>query len=705
MNDFTNDVFGRVARFCDRHIRVFALAVATISGLGAVLFLAPLLLQAVATPLDDADTTPMPGTYAFTFLDAKGAVLGHRGPVMGRRLSLADMPAYLPAAFVAMEDRRFFTHHGVDFIGLSRAAYSDLRAHRIVAGGSTITQQTAKLLLADHDRTIGRKLREVHRAAQLEASLSKAQILDIYLNRIYLGDGAFGVDTAARTYFGVSAHDVTLPQAAMLAALTRAPSVFTPRRDLAAAQARAARVLAAMAAMGAITSAQAQAARATPATIVPRKADDRGYFLDAAMIEAQHVAQENSLPSGELVVHTTQNAAVQAAAENAVSGAVRTAGRKSHFDQAAVVVMSPQGAVLAMVGGADYTKSEFNRVTQARRQPGSAFKPFVYLAALGAGKSPWEQRRDQAVDIDGYEPVNYHHASYGQLRLIDALALSVNTVAVNLAQEVGLGNVIGAARRLGIKSELHQNPSLALGTDVVTPLEMTAAYATFANAGVPAKPWLVDSIVSAGGQALYRHSSVSEPAISDGERRDMTAMLYQVVTGGTGRGAQLAGREVAGKTGTSQDYHDAWFLGFTADLVAGVWVGNDDNAPMKGITGGSIPAQIWRQVMVGAEQGRPVAPLDRSQPPAQDAADTLSPEDQVLLDAENALVMPPPAEVATRDTSQAVVPKQEPLPRDDTKIADNGTPMQPTPYADYQRRDNLNGPDTGPVAPEVNPPH
>jgi penicillin-binding protein 1A len=606
-----------IKNFADRHARLIAICVALLAVPTGLVYLAPVALGAFAPQADLTTQAAMDRPAAFTFRDADGKIIGHRGPVLGRRVALNELPAYLPAAFIAMEDRRFYAHHGVDFLGIARASLANARENRVVAGGSTISQQTAKIMFSGRERTMGRKVRELLKAVQLESSLSKDQILELYLNRIYLGGGAHGVDSAARTYFGVPARDVTLQQAAMLAALTRAPSVFSPRRDLATAQHRAGRVLDAMVETGAITRRLAAEAKAHPATVLARRPDSRSYFLDVVADRALEITRGMDAAYGGLVVHTTLNPALQRFAETAAAEAVHEKGRKLRFGQVAVAVLKPDGAVSAMVGGVDYRKSVFNRVTQAHRQPGSAFKPFVYLAALQAGISPWEWREDRPVNIAGYQPANYHGASYGRLRLTDALARSVNTVTVNLAQEVGLGHVLSAARRSGITSPLQANASLPLGTNEVTPLELTSAYASFANGGMAVAPYLITRIEAAAtGEILYQHETARvQPAIADSVRRDLTAMLYNVVTSGTGTAARLGAREAAGKTGTTQDYRDGWFIGFTPDLVAGVWIGNDDNTAMRGVTGGSVPAQIWKKVMTAAHAGMPAKPLDRTPAP------------------------------------------------------------------------------------------
>jgi penicillin-binding protein 1A len=345
--------------------------------------------------------------------------------------------------------------------------------------------------------------------------------------------------------------------------------------------------------------------------------DARNYFLDSAADEATKLATVNGVaPSADMVVHTTLEPKVQEAARLAASRTIARFGKKTRTSEAAVVVMKPDGAVSAMIGGVDYRDSVFNRATQAHRQPGSAFKPFVYLAALEAGLSPWETREDVAVDIGGYRPTNFGGKYYGTLTLADALAHSVNTITVNLAQEIGVKNVVAAAKRLGITSPLEANASLPLGTNEVTPIELTAAYAAFANGGYRVAPYMVTQVDIAGRPVYMRHAPTPQRVISENVDRDLTAMLWGVVANGTGGYASLHGREAAGKTGTTQDSHDAWFVGFTTDYVAAAWVGNDDSSPTRGVTGGTLPAYIWRDTMLVAEQGHPLKPLNRSVQPS-----------------------------------------------------------------------------------------
>jgi penicillin-binding protein 1A len=581
----------------------------------ALIYLAPQMLGLFAGRLDPkVDLYAVNRPTAFSFLDAAGNDAGHRGAIVGARLKLEEMPGYLPAAFIAMEDRRFYAHNGVDPVGLARAMLLNVQAGRWVAGGSTISQQTAKIVYTQQERTLSRKLTELVNAAGLEQSLSKKEILELYLNRIYLGSGAYGVDGAAQVYFGVSARQLTLAQAAMLATLTRAPSVFSPRRDLVAAQQRASWVLDAMVDTSTITAAQAREARNNPAKVIDRQGlEARNYFLDTAADEARKLAGPNA--SGDLIVYTTLEPRLQENARTALAASLVKNGKRLRVSEGAVVTMKPDGAVVALIGGNDYTESVFNRATQAKRQPGSAFKPFVYLTALEQGVSPWDWRDDVPVDIAGYRPTNFGNNEYGSVTVVEALTHSINTIAVNLAQEVGIGNVIATAKRVGITSPLGKDASLALGTSEVTPLELTAAYAVFANGGMAVQPYFVTRVDGAAGTRTYYRRGAQNPhrVINQQVNRDLLAMLWNVVVYGTGSGSRLPGRESGGKTGTTQESNDAWFVGFTTDYVTGVWFGNDNNSSTR-VTGSTLPAQLWRTVMIDAERGLPVKGLDRSPP-------------------------------------------------------------------------------------------
>ena len=572
---------------------------------------------------------------SFTFVDNDGQVLGHHGPFVGERIKLSEMPDYLPAAFLAMEDRTFYHHGGVDPKGLARALVANLEAGDTVAGGSTITQQLVKILFLTPERTFTRKFRELGGAWTLERNLSKDQILELYLNRIYLGSGAYGVDGAARTYFGKSAREVTLQEAAMLAALTRSPSVFTPRRDLEAAQERSKVVLQAMVDTGALKPEMAVAAAQKPATISDRSNDlARNYYFDAAAAEVQRIVPQIN---GDLVVTTAFDPRMQDAARRAVESVMQRRSRAMRAGQAALVSMTPDGGVRALVGGRDYSESQFNRATDAKRQPGSAFKLFVYLAALEAGMSPWSVRDDGRVDVGGYAPGNFDNKHFGQVTLLESLTRSLNTVAIKLQQEVGVRAVVRTAQRLGITSPLQAYASLALGTSEVTPLELTSAYAALASGGYKVTPYMVVEVRTPAGDVLYRHRPARPTrVIAEDKVTTMNAMLYEVVQSGTGRAANLGAREVAGKTGTSSDFRDAWFVGYTNEMVTAVWVGNDDFKPMKRVTGGSLPAQIWNGYMKVALQKYPPSALPRMLPPPTSGYDYVA-----YADPNDAMMIPP----------------------------------------------------------------
>lgn len=574
-------------------------------------------INVLAPDISQPDLYALNRPSSLTFVDQNDQPAGQRGAMTGERVTLNQLPPYVPEAFIAEEDRNFYQHHGIDPAGMLRAAIVNFQAGHVEQGGSTITQQVVKMLFLTPDRTMARKLREMGGALALERRLTKQQILELYLNRIYLGSGAYGIDAAAHVYFGKSARDLTISQAAMLAALTRAPSAFSPRRDLEAAQDRAGEVLAQMLEIGAITPQQAEAAERHPAGVIPQKDNvPRNYFLDAA---ADEVRQLLPTAEGDLIVSTTLDPKLESVAASQLSGVLGRRGRALHANQGALVSMATNGAVRALVGGVDYGESAFNRVTNAHRQPGSSFKAFVYLAAFEHGLTPATVRVDQPVSIQDpakvWTPDNYSQTYVGPVTLEEAFAKSINTIAVQLGQEIGISSVVDVAHRLGIQSQLDPVPSLALGTSDVTPLEMTAAYGAFATLGHKVEPYLVREIRRPDGTVLYRRpASASTQVFSEDNGLEMNDLLYQVVQEGTGRAAAVPGHEVAGKTGTSSDYRDAWFIGFSPDLITGVWVGNDDSSPMNKVTGGLLPAQIWNGFMTVALQNRPNTPLQRAQP-------------------------------------------------------------------------------------------
>ncbi len=565
--------------------------------------------------LPDINEVAMPQRRpAMTMTAADGSDLARYGDLAGEPVNVSDLPPHLIQAVLAIEDRRFYSHPGIDPIGILRAFWANLRAGRTLQGGSTITQQLAKNLFLTPDRTMRRKLQEMLLALRLEATYTKNQILTAYLNRAYFGAGTYGVDAAARAYFGVSATQVNLHQAAILAGLLQAPSRYSPATAPELAEARAQTVLAAMVDAGFITREQARSADDAPPTPRRRPGTGQGgrYFADWVADQAHDFVGYDPV---DLTIATTLDAELQRRAEAIVAETLARSGTEAGASQAAVVVMTTDGAVLAMVGGRSYGDSQFNRATQALRQPGSAFKPIVYLAAIERGLTPDTLVLDAPVRVGNWAPQNIDNRYRGEISATAALATSANSAAVRVMQMAGIRPTIDLAHRLGIASELRADASIALGTSEVTLIELTAAYAAIANSGTAVWPYGISRITDPEGRVLFRRSGggageVVRPWHAWELTRMMTAVL-DPEQHGTGRAARLD-RPAAGKTGTTQDYRDAWFVGFTADLVCGVWVGNDDRSPMRRVTGGGLPARIWHDVMIAANRGRPVRPLPGS---------------------------------------------------------------------------------------------
>jgi len=531
---------------------------------------------------------------------ANGEPLGRAGPLKLADDRLQDFPAILIQAVLSTEDRRFYDHFGVDPLGILRAAHANRVAGGIVEGGSTITQQLVKLEYRDNRRTYTRKLREALLAIWLETHLSKDEILIRYLNRVYVGDGAYGVATTAQLYFGKRPADLTLAEAAMLAGLIQAPSEFDPLRHIEAAQARAAAVLDAMVANGVIDEKTATAAKASPATVrsSPQLMPASSWFTDWI---AKRAAGLTSLQTGSARVRTTLMPGLQRLAQQVLDDALTVQGRRLGVSQGALVAMRPDGAVVAMVGGRDYQTSQFNRAADANRQPGSAFKLFVYLAALRNGYTPQDTIDAGPVDINGWKPENFDNEGFGRITLAEAFARSVNTAAVRLAMNVGLDHVIAAARDLGIDAAISPVPSSALGAVGVSLLDLTSAFASVRSDRMHIEAWGVAAVGPADRSQMW---TARRPLISartlDPYQKPLVDLLQGVIEYGTGRAAALGGVFAAGKTGTSQDYRDAWFIRFNDALVVGVWVGNDDDAPMKRVVGGTLPAAIWKRFMTEA---------------------------------------------------------------------------------------------------------
>jgi penicillin-binding protein 1A len=558
------------------------------------------------TSLDVADLRrprPGEGNPQITLLDREGVAFASFGNRYGEYLSLDQMSPWLPKAVVAIEDRRFYQHPGLDPIGIARALVQNLKAGHVVQGGSTISQQLAKLAFLTPERSLARKLKEALYTIWIEARFDKNEILEAYLNRVYLGSGAYGVDAAARRYFGKPASELSLAEAALLAGVIKAPSYYAPTRDLKLARQRAAVVLDSMVEAGAASAQQAAGAKAHPAALaVPPMRADTGYFADWVAAESRLYA-EGDQP--RLTVRTTLDRRLQQAAEEAVQSTFARVGGKT--EQAALVAMSPDGEVRAMLGGRSYAASQFNRATQAERQPGSAFKLFVYLAALEDGLRPEDVISAAPIEVDGWRPRNDRDDYSRAITLLDAFAQSVNTAAVRLSEQIGRKKVIRMAERLGITSELRNDPSLALGSSEVRLLELTGAYASIANGGRLVWPEAITAIEGAGDRVLYERRPVDEPVLEPSTVRAMRAMLQAALRRGTGRQAALR-RFVAGKTGTSSENRDALFVGFTDQLVVGVWVGNDDGRPMQGIHGGGLPALIFRDFILRAQGDEPFLP-------------------------------------------------------------------------------------------------
>jgi penicillin-binding protein 1A len=541
-------------------------------------------------------------------VDSHDRALAVRGNMGGETVTLNELPSYVPKAFIAIEDRRFYEHYGVDPYGIARALIANVLHRGVSQGGSTITQQLAKNLFLTQERTIRRKLQEVLLALWLERKFSKTQILELYLNRVYFGSGAYGIEQAAQRYFGKSAKQITLAEAALLAGLVRAPSRLAPTRNFDAAERRAQTVLKVMADLDFIGTANERMAMANPPHIVEQAGNGSinyvaDWVMDALNDVLGHVDED-------VTVTTTIDADLQANAEKMLADELTKKGAKFKVSQGALVSMTPDGAVRAMVGGRNYGQSQFNRAVAAKRQPGSAFKPFVYLTALEGGLTPDSIRDDKPIRIRGWQPENYGHEYYGPVTLTQGLALSLNTVSVRLTMEFSPANVIRTAHRLGIASHLEPNASIALGTSEVSLLELTGAYAPFANGGFADAPHVIERIAAGNGKLLYARDDRSLGRIIDARHvAMMNEMMQQTLAIGTARHATFTGWPAAGKTGTSQDFRDAWFIGYTAHLVTGVWLGNDDGSATKHVTGGGMPVEIWSRFMRSAHQGVPVAAL------------------------------------------------------------------------------------------------
>ncbi|MEW9617196.1 transglycosylase domain-containing protein [Shinella sp. S4-D37] len=553
-----------------------------------------------------------------------GDAIANRGVTGGEALSLENMSPYIPQAVIAIEDRRFYSHFGVDPLGLARAMLTNVMTGRMVQGGSTLTQQLAKNMFLSPERTLERKVQEVLLAFWLEHKYSKDQILAMYLNRVFFGSNSYGVEAASRRYFNKSARDVNLGEAALLAGLLKAPSRLSPARDPEAAEARAQVVLGAMREEGFVTDTEIKTAMSqTPARAKSYWSGAQHYAADMVMAQLPGMIGD---VTEDLVIDTTIDLDLEKKADEAITALLDKEGEKSSASQAALVSIDGTGAIRALVGGRDYAESQFDRASKAKRQPGSAFKPFVYAAALEAGRSPLSVRNDAPVKIGKWTPENYDQKYRGEVTLSSALAHSLNTIAAQLVMEVGPDDVIKLARRLGIESELQSNASIALGTSEVTLVELTAAYAPFMNGGYKATPHIIRRISTADGKVLYENTYDNPPRVLEPNIVSMmNGMMMRVITEGTGKNARIPGWPAAGKSGTTQSFRDALFVGYTSNLTTGVWFGNDDGKSMKKVTGGGLPAKAWSQFMTAAHEGLAPSPLFGTAGGGEPAVDATEP--------------------------------------------------------------------------------
>ncbi len=620
--------------------------------------------------MPSADTWSVPERPPnIKIVSVDGSVIANRGSTGGEAQALSDMSPYIPQAVIAIEDRRFYSHFGVDPIGLARAMVTNVLKGQMVQGGSTLTQQLAKNLFLSPDRTFERKVQEVLLAFWLEHKFTKDQILALYLNRVFFGSNAYGVEAASRRYFNKSARDVTLKEAATLAGLLKAPTRLSPARDPVAAEVRAQVVLGAMREAGFISDREiASAISQTPVQAKSALTGGEHYVADMVMDEVKSLVGE---VKEDLVVDTTLDMTLERKATDVVRDAIDREGARLNVTQGALVAIDGTGAIRALVGGRDYAQSQFNRAFTARRQPGSAFKPFVYAAALEHGLTPDTVRNDTAIRIGNWTPENYDEKYHGPVTLKVAFANSLNTIAAQLTMEVSPKQVTRVARRLGIESDLEANASIALGTSEVSLTELTAAYAPFMNGGYKATPHIIQRITTASGKVLFENVYDNAPRVlSEQNVSMMNQMMMAVISDGTGKKARLPGWQVAGKTGTTQSFKDALFVGFSSNLTTGVWFGNDDGHSMKKVTGGGLPAMTWSTFMIAAHEGLSPSPLfgtvnPPGAPPASSIGDLIS---GVFGGDTNAYPPAPAAPVAEERPTVAVtgeVPQDGPsLPQD-----------------------------------------
>jgi penicillin-binding protein 1A len=628
---------------------------------------------------------------AVTFLDRYGNEVGSRGIRHNDSIPLDQFPDHLIKAVLATEDRRFYEHFGIDIAGTARAFTANARAGGVVQGGSSITQQLAKNLFLNNERTLERKIKEAFLAMWLETRLSKNEILKLYLDRAYMGGGTFGVDAAAQYYFGKSARDVNLAEAAMLAGLFKAPTRFAPHVNLPAARARANVVLDNLVDAGFMSEGQVFGARRNPATSIDRRDDHApNYYLDYAFDEMKKLVDTfpKSMTERVFVVRTALDVGLQRQAESATENSLRQYGHEYHASQSASVVIDVDGGVRAMVGGRDYGQSQFNRATDALRQPGSSFKPYVYATALAHGMKPTSIVVDSPVCIGNWCPHNYSGGYGGSMTLTQALIRSINTIAVKLSIFIGDGNpkrgraeIVKTARAMGLRTPLPDTPSLPIGADEVTVVDHVGAYATFPNLGKAVTPHSVLEVRTGAGEPVWRWDrdgkkprQVMRPDVA----QNMIFMMNKVVEEGTGRRAQLDGIKAAGKTGTTNAYRDAWFMGYTGNFVCGVWFGNDDYSPTNRMTGGSLPAMTWHEIMAYAHQGLEIKPLPGLGP-------ATAPKEPVVAENAPTEAAPPRPVQLTRRAADVLVRVERMMENAARALAT--VPPAPTPRGAAAERD------------------
>lgn len=573
------------------------------------------LLLALAQPAMKvtAKGLPQETDYSVQFLDRHGDEIGRRGVLRAAAVPIDEMPDSFIKAVLATEDRRFFEHWGIDFFGLARAMSENARAGGVVQGGSTLTQQLAKNLFLSNERTIDRKIKEAFISLWLESHLTKREILAMYLDRAYMGGGTFGAAAAAEFYFDKNIRDVSMAESAMLAGLFKAPARYAPHINLPAARARANEVLTNMVQANFVTEGQVVASRRQPAVAVDRSSTQSpDYFLDFAFEEVQRLAREAGLKQRSFLARTTIDMRLQQLADESVEYHLRQFGTNYDVEQGAMVVIGEDGGVRAIVGGRDYGVSQFNRATNALRQPGSSFKVFVYAAAMQAGMTPSDTIVDSPITIGRWSPQNYGRSFSGRVTLANALARSLNVPAVKLSQKVGMDNVTALATEMGVESPLRGDKTMALGTSEVTVLDQATAYGVFVNGGMDSHRHAIMQLMDASGQTIWdarRDMPPRKRILTEDATKSMNEMLVAVSERGTARRSQLSMTRVAGKTGTTQSYRDGWFVGYTGNFTAAVWYGNDSFRPTRNLTGGSLPAMTWQRFMETAHKNIELKPI------------------------------------------------------------------------------------------------